>query len=361
MNAANGHGRGPDRAHHTARHAPSRRHAGPGRFLSAVDRLERYPGADDLIDSIRGRIHRLPLGRVRDLLHGRPIGHPAHPLLVQMPIGAWFSAGVLDLLPGEGRRRAARTLVGVGTVAAAPAAWAGWADWAELHRQQMRVGLVHAAGNVAAVGLYAASWATRRAGRHTAGRVLGWTGFTLVGITGALGGHMAYRQASGANHAEEVPHLVSPGWHAIAVLDDLPVGEPVRRHVDDVPVVVVRGGDGPDDTDGTVHVLAERCSHLAGPLSEGTLEDGCVRCPWHGSLFRLSDGWNVEGPATAPQPAFDTRVVDGRLEVRLRHLAGAEGSARESEPTGAPGVADTADIPGERKRRHGGESGGKAA
>ncbi len=39
--------------------------------------------------------------------------------------------------------------------------------------------------------------------------------------------------------------------------------------------------------------------------------------PWHGSVFRLSDGWNVEGPATAPQPAFDTRVVDGHVEVRL--------------------------------------------
>lgn len=36
------------------------------------------------------------------------------------------------------------------------------------------------------------------------------------------------------------------------------------------------------------------------------------------SLFRLSDGWNVEGPATAPQPAFETRVVDGRVEARLR-------------------------------------------
>ncbi|GAB3110050.1 hypothetical protein GCM10027160_09800 [Streptomyces calidiresistens] len=337
MNAANGNGR---------------RSAGPGRFLSAVDRLERYPGADRLIDSIGRRIRALPLGPVRDVLHGKPIGHPAHPLLVQMPIGAWFSAGVLDLLPGEGRRRAARTLVGVGTVAAVPSAWAGWVDWAELHRQQKRVGLVHAAVNVAAVGVYATSWATRRAGRHTAGRALGWTGFALVGISGALGGHMAYRQASGANHAEEVPHLVGPGWHAIADVADLPVGEPVRRHVDGVPVVVVR------ESGTTVHVLAERCSHLAGPLSEGTLEDGCVRCPWHGSLFRLVDGWNVEGPATSPQPAFDSRIVDGRLEVRLRHLAGAGEAEEGAEPSDSHHDSDASD---EWKLRHGGESGGKAA
>ncbi|MYQ33850.1 Rieske (2Fe-2S) protein, partial [Streptomyces sp. SID4956] len=88
-------------------------------------------------------------------------------------------------------------------------------------------------------------------------------------------------------------------------------GEAVRCVVDDVPVLVVR------ESGGEVHALAERCSHLAGPLSEGTVADGCVRCPWHGSVFRLSDGWNVAGPATAPQPAFDTRVVDGHVEVRL--------------------------------------------
>jgi nitrite reductase/ring-hydroxylating ferredoxin subunit len=92
---------------------------------------------------------------------------------------------------------------------------------------------------------------------------------------------------------------------------------------------------------GTVHALAERCSHLAGPLSEGTVADGCVRCPWHGSVFRLSDGWNVRGPATAPQPAFDTRIVDGHVEIRLRRqerneLARAEGRAdRTKAGTGA--------------------------
>ncbi|MCE7080371.1 Rieske 2Fe-2S domain-containing protein [Streptomyces sp. ST2-7A] len=349
MNAASRNHHGP------GRHALPRPPAGPGPFLSAVDRLERYPGADDIIDTVRRVVRALPLGRARDLLHGRPIGHPAHPLLVQMPIGAWFSAGVLDLLPGEGRRRASRTLVGVGTLAAIPGAWAGWVDWAELHRQQMRVGLVHAVTNGAAIWVYAASWAARRGERHDLGRALGWVGFGLVSLGGALGGHMAYRQASGANHAEEVPHLVGPGWHTVADLSDLPVGEPVRRHVGEVAVVVVREGDE------TVHVLADRCSHLAGPLSEGTLEKGCVRCPWHGSLFRLSDGWNVEGPATAPQPAFDTRVVDGRLEVRMRHLSEAGDPDEFSDAHRVSDASDTSDASDERKHRRVGEEGEEAA
>ncbi len=287
---------------------------GPGRVLRAVDRLERWPGADRLIDAVRAVVRAAPLGDARDALHGRWLGHPVHPLMVQVPIGTWLSAAVLDALPGQ--RRAARALVGVGLAAAGPAAVAGWTDWAELPKEQQRVGLVHAAGNVTAVGLYAASFAARCRGREARGKALGLAGLAAVSLGGALGGHLAYRQASGANHAEQVPHLVEPGWHEVGDLAGLPVGRAVRRQVGEVAVMVVR------EQDDTVHVLADRCSHMAGPLSEGEIADGCVRCPWHGSVFRLEDGWNVRGPATAPQPAFDTRVSRGRLEVRLRHLGG---------------------------------------
>jgi nitrite reductase/ring-hydroxylating ferredoxin subunit/uncharacterized membrane protein len=283
---------------------------GPGRILAATDRIERYSGADTLLVQVQQAVRALPLGRARDALHGRWLGHPVHPLLVQVPVGSWLSAAVLDLFPAQ--RRAARTLIATGLAAALPAAVAGWVDWAELHREQMRVGLVHAAANITGVSLYTASLTARLRGREARGRMLGLAGLTVVGVGGALGGHLAYRQASGANHAEHVPHLVRPGWHPLADLEELPLGRPVRRDIDDIAVVAVRAEDD------TVRVLAERCSHMAGPLSEGTVEDGCLRCPWHGSLFRLSDGWNVEGPATAPQPAFDTRVVDGRVEARLR-------------------------------------------
>ncbi|MDL5199306.1 Rieske 2Fe-2S domain-containing protein [Streptomyces sp. ALI-76-A] len=289
---------------------PRRRRLRQNRVLWLLDRLERDPRADPMIETLRGAVRSLPLGRVRDVLHGRWLGHPVHPLMVQVPIGSWLSAAVLDLRPG--RNREAGVLVGVGLAAAAPAALTGAVDWAELHRQQMRVGLVHALANTTAVGLYAASLACRVTGRSAAGRTYGYLGLTAVGVGGMLGGHLAYRQASGANHAEEVPHVVSEGWHRIGSVDEFPAGRPVRRSVDDVPVLVVR------ESGGTVHALADRCSHLAGPLSEGTVSDGCVRCPWHGSVFRLSDGWNVRGPATAPQPAFDTRIVDGHVEVRLR-------------------------------------------
>ncbi|WP_381561551.1 Rieske 2Fe-2S domain-containing protein [Streptomyces eurythermus] len=275
-----------------------------------LDSVERQPRGDAVIDALGRGVRALPLRGGRDLLHGRWLGHPVHPLLVQVPVGSWLSAALLDLRPG--RAREAGSLIAVGLATAAPAALAGAVDWAELHPRQQRVGLVHALANTAAVGLYAASLACRVKGRTKAGRGLGFLGLTAVAAGGLLGGHLAYRQAAGANHAEEVPQVVSAGWHRIGSVAEFPAGRTARRTVDDVPVLVVR------EADGAFHALAERCSHLAGPLSEGTLEDGCVRCPWHGSVFRLADGWNVRGPATSPQPVFDTRVVDGHLEVRLR-------------------------------------------
>lgn len=283
---------------------------GPGHVLKAVDRLERFSSADKLLAVVQRIVQAAPLGRARDGLHGRWLGHPVHPLLVQIPLGSWLSAAVLDAMPGQ--RTAVRILIATGLLAAAPAAASGLVDWAELNPRQTRVGIVHAAVNITGVALYVTSLTARLRGHEISGRMYGWAGLGVVGIGGALGGHLAYRLAAGANHAEAVPQLVEPGWHYVADLSDLPQGRPTHRDLDGVAVVAVRQ---PDDT---VHVLAEHCSHLAGPLSQGTLEDGCLRCPWHGSTFRLTDGWNITGPATAPQPAFDTRITDGQVEARLR-------------------------------------------
>ncbi|WP_405624758.1 Rieske (2Fe-2S) protein [Streptomyces sp. NBC_00016] len=292
------------------------------RVLWLLDGLEWAPWADPVIDALQAGVRSLPLGRGRDLLHGRWLGHPVHPLMVQVPIGTWMSAAVLDTRSNHSRE--AGLLIGVGLAAAVPSALAGAVDWAELHREQSRVGLVHAMANWAAVGLYATSLTCRLKGRTRAGRAYGFLGLTAVGMGGMLGGHLAYRQAAGANHAEEVPHVVREGWHPVGAVAEFAAGRAVRRVVDDVPVLVVR------EPGGTIHALADRCSHLAGPLSQGTIADGCVQCPWHGSVFRLSDGWNVRGPATAPQPAFDTRIVDGHVEVRLRR----SGMDTDGEPSG---------------------------
>ena len=279
-------------------------------MLKVLDSLAGQQRLDPLIGSIRRRVKAVPLGQARDVLHGRPFGHPLHPALVQVPTGAWMSAAVLDLVPGASR--SARLLVGVGVVTAVPSAWAGWVDWAELHEQQMRTGLVHAASNGLAIALYAGSWVARGRNRPLLGRALGFAGLCAVSAGGMLGGHLAHRQAAGANKTEPVQHLLEPGWQPLGSLAEFPVGEAVRRRLGEVALLVFR------DDDGGLRVLADRCSHMSGPLSQGVIADGCVTCPWHGSVFRLSDGWNVRGPATAPQPVFETKVdQDGSVLVRL--------------------------------------------
>ena len=161
-------------------------------------------------------------------------------LLVQATTGAWLSASILDLTGAD--EKAARRLVAAGIGAAVPAALAGAADWSEQHEQheqQMRVGVIHATGNIAALGRYAASLAQRG---PRAARLLRLAGLAAVSASGLLGGHISFRLAGGANHAEDVPHLVEPGWQHLMLASDLPEGKPVRRLLGEVPVVAVRAG-----------------------------------------------------------------------------------------------------------------------
>jgi nitrite reductase/ring-hydroxylating ferredoxin subunit len=250
--------------------------------------------------------------KARDVLHGVWLGHPLHPPLTDLPIGAWSAAAVLDALPGT--KNAAATMIAAGCVGYLPTVAAGWADWSELHEQQQRVGLVHAASGAVAFTCYVASLAARAKGSTLRGKAWGYTGLAFVGITGYLGGHLAFRQAAGVSHVESVIHLFPDGWHEIGRLEEFPDGELARASVDGIDLVVVRRGSHVD-------VLADNCSHLAAPLSEGsfvaTEGQGCVECPWHGSTFRLADGHVVHGPATAPMPRFETRLVNGGVEVML--------------------------------------------
>jgi nitrite reductase/ring-hydroxylating ferredoxin subunit len=281
-------------------------------LAESLDRLENATRLDRVTVPVRTAVQRLLRRRgLRNALHGVWIGHPLHPALVQLPVGAFLSAAILDLQPGGDRP--ARLLIGTGLAAAGPAAVTGLADWSQLHEQQQRVGLVHAAANTTGLACYAASLAARRRGSGVAGRVLAYGGLGALTLGAYIGGHLSYRQAGGANAAEAVPHLVPAGWQDLCAVDDLPHdGTPHRIMLDTVPLLVVRQGEAID-------VLSDRCSHLAGPLHEGELsEDGsCITCPWHGSVFRLRDGSVVQGPATAPQHSFDVRVTAGRVEVRL--------------------------------------------
>jgi nitrite reductase/ring-hydroxylating ferredoxin subunit/uncharacterized membrane protein len=278
-----------------------------------LTRIEQASGLDRFGDRLQQAVQGvLRPQRIRDLLHGVWLGHPLHPAMVQVPVGAWISAAVLDLMPGQ--RRAATTLTAVGALSALPAAVAGLNDWAALSRDQRRVGLVHAASNSVGLALYGASLAARLSGRHGLGRTLGRLGLGAVGAGAYLGGHLAYKQGAQVNVSVSDLHLISDGWHPVAEMTSLPQRELVTRKVDDVSVILYRHGDD-------VTVMLERCPHQSGPLGDGEVREidghACVVCPWHGSTFRLNGGEVVHGPSSNDQQVLPTRIVDGRLEARL--------------------------------------------
>jgi uncharacterized membrane protein len=193
--------------------------------MRAISQLEDTHQLDPTVAVGQRAARWIPPGRIRDALHGVWLGHPLHPVLVQMPIGMWLSASALDLLAPRADT-AARRLVAAGLAASAPAIAAGAVDWSEQHEQQMRVGVVHALANSLAIGLYGASLIARK---PRAARGLRLAGLAAVGLGGVIGGHISFRLAGGANHAEPIPHIVEPGWHHLATWDELPDGKPVRK------------------------------------------------------------------------------------------------------------------------------------
>jgi nitrite reductase/ring-hydroxylating ferredoxin subunit/uncharacterized membrane protein len=273
--------------------------------------LERARALDGVSDKLQGAVQAAAQPQeVQDFLHGSWLGHPLHPVLVQVPVGAFVSAAVLDLLPG--RRKAATTLIAVGVASAVPAIAAGLMDWSQMTKDRRRVGLVHATTNAIGLGFYGASLAARLAGRKARGRALAYAGLSAVSLGGYLGGHLAYAQGGGMNQAAPDVARVPEPWTSVVALAELPDGKPVKRQIDDVPVLLYRNGD-------RVTAMIERCSHETGPLSEGEIvgsgADACVVCPWHGSTFRLRDGGVVHGPAANDQPLLRSRVTAGMVEV----------------------------------------------
>jgi nitrite reductase/ring-hydroxylating ferredoxin subunit len=286
-------------------------------LMGILDRVADVTAFDKAIEPVRRAVLSvLRPQAVKDLLHGTWLGHPLHPVLAQVPVGSWISAGVLDLLPPF--RPAATTLIGVGVGAAVPTALAGAADWSEQAVGVRRLGAVHALANSAALGLYVGSLAARARGRDGLGRVLSYAGLGVAGSSAAIGGHMSYAQASGASHAATAARALTSDWIDLGPLDDLPQGRPALRTGKGssvaVPLAVVRRG-------AKVDVFVGLCSHLSGPLYEGTVEDvrghECLVCPWHGSSFDLDTGSPRRGPAANRQEKLEVRMEAGRVMARL--------------------------------------------
>ena len=284
-----------------------------------LDELANQPWLDEvgtpLADAIRALFDNAgPAGRAaKNALHGVWLGHPLHPVFTDVPIGAWTTALALDVRQmatgDESAGRAADFAVVVGLIAAAGAAVTGLNDWSEIDGRARRMGLLHGLLNVSATALVATSYALRRAGARAAGRACTLAGFGVATAAAYLGGNLVYRERIGVNHAAVAePEEFTPVLDSAA----LPDGSMQKATIEDGSYLLVRQHQ-------RLHALAHPCAHLGGPLSEGTLKDGSVVCPWHGSEFDLQDGSVLNGPATHPQPCLRARELAGRIEIRENH------------------------------------------
>jgi nitrite reductase/ring-hydroxylating ferredoxin subunit len=108
------------------------------------------------------------------------------------------------------------------------------------------------------------------------------------------------------------------GWVAAVRIDELPDGKPVLTRVGDAEILMVRHGD-------ELFAIGNRCTHQQAPLHRGPVKFvgslRTVRCPLHGSTFDLATGRVIQGPATRPEPSYETRVLDDVVEIRDREQA----------------------------------------
>ena len=114
--------------------------------------------------------------------------------------------------------------------------------------------------------------------------------------------------ASADIRAVPEPSLVAPGlppagfaWHKALDLDELPEGRVKTVTVGrrSLAMTHYRGGYG---------ALDNRCPHQGGPLGEGSIEKGWLRCPWHGYDYSPCNG--------APPPGFSDAPASYRAELR---------------------------------------------
>jgi nitrite reductase/ring-hydroxylating ferredoxin subunit/uncharacterized membrane protein len=285
--------------------------------------IERIPGLTGNGAKIARAIHDAVVrdGRFRkaaDMLHGTWLGHPLHPVLTDIPIGAWTIAVLCDLVAAQrGSAEAAKmadALTAIGAVAAVPTAFAGVVDYSAIDESAMALATAHGLLNSTGLVLNLLSLRDRAAGNRGRGVMFSAAAFGILNLSAWMGGEMVYRKRVGVNHAADAGGAET--WQSVLGSDDLPQRTPKRVEVDGTPILLYRDG-------AETFAIGAVCSHAGGPLDEGTIEEQCVRCPWHDSVFDLRDGSVVHGPATYPEPSYETRERDGKIEVRRRPIESA--------------------------------------
>jgi nitrite reductase/ring-hydroxylating ferredoxin subunit/uncharacterized membrane protein len=279
------------------------------RLIRAQDRWAKPLG--DFNQRWLGATFR-PLGPIKGWLSGSWLGHPLHSAATDIPIGALLVSVVLDLV---GQPAAADIALVATILFMLAAAASGAADYVDTDGSARVRATVHSTLMVVALVVVAISLAIRATNPadRTVPIALSIVGFLIVTAGAYVGGDIVYlfgnmvdRHAFRGAGTKWLP--LDAG--AVTDLATLPEATPTKARAGVNDLVLVRIGD-------TVHALHAVCAHAGGPLPQGTVVDGCVECPWHGSRFRLTDGHVRRGPSLYDQPVYEIRGAEGGgYEVR---------------------------------------------
>ena len=289
----------------------------------AFDRVVRGQGwLDPMAEAIQRPIGAFygalgtPGRVIKDALHGTTIlGHPLHPAVTDVPIGAWTVGLLADWLfvaTGRVPPVAGDLALAAGLAVAVVAAISGYTDFHETAGHERRVAVVHGLAMTLVVLLEAVSLVMRLgvpSGRFMA-IVISTLAWLIVAFGAYAGGHLTFGIGSAVNHNAFFEGPMD--FVRVGKRDDFPEGELRRVDANGLPVLLVRRM-------GLLQAIGAVCSHAGGPLEEGKLDGDVVTCPWHGSRFSCKDGRVLDGPATFDQPQLLVRERGGIVEVKLGH------------------------------------------
>jgi nitrite reductase/ring-hydroxylating ferredoxin subunit/uncharacterized membrane protein len=252
-----------------------------------------------------------PIRPIKDLLNGTWLGHPLHSAVTDVPVGSLVVAVVLDLL---GQPVGADVALLATVLFMLAAAVAGAADYVDTDGTARVRATLHSTLMVIALMVLLISLVLRAGAPadRTVPVILSIVGLLIVTAGAFVGGDVVY--ALGNMVSRHAFRGAGAKWirldtYEVTDLATLPVATPVKARAGINDLVLVRIG-------ANVHAMHAVCAHAGGPLDQGTVVDGCLECPWHGSRFWVDNGRVARGPALYDQPAYELREADGGYEVR---------------------------------------------
>jgi nitrite reductase/ring-hydroxylating ferredoxin subunit/uncharacterized membrane protein len=287
------------------------------------DRVVRSQGwldpTGEAIQNVVGRFYGAlgaPGRSLKNLMHGTTVlGHPLHPAITDVPIGAW-SVGVLAdwlfVVTGRVPAVAGHLALAVGLAAALLAAMSGFTDHHETYGHERRTATVHALTMSLVIVADFVSLGMRlwSPGMRLSAIVISSLAWLLALLGAYAGGHMTFAIGTTVNHNAFFDGPMN--FVRVGTREEFPEGEMRRVDAQGLPVVIVR-------RNGLLQAMGAVCSHAGGPLDEGKLDGDVVTCPWHYSRFCFQDARVVGGPATFDQPPLVVRERGGVVEVKLAH------------------------------------------